>query len=69
MHVATRQETLTVAPDVPVDDVAHRGSHRQASSQGHHFARAKGALLTFLHCIHDTLRAQRDGPPKQKQGN
>lgn len=71
VYVASLQETLTVvrSAHVPVDNVAHRGPDRQAGSQCHHLARAQGALVTFLHCIHDTLRTQRDAPPKQKQGN
>lgn len=41
-YVAPQQETLTVAgaANVPVDNVAQRGSDGQASSQGHHLARA-----------------------------
>lgn len=49
-----------------IDDVAHRGPDRQPCSQSHHFARAQGALVTLLHCVHDTLCTQRDAPPKHK---
>lgn len=58
--------TVVAAAYMTIDDVAHRGPDREPGSQSHHFARAQGALVTLLHCVHDTLCTQRDAPPKRK---
>lgn len=68
VHKNSSKQILTEvsAAYMTIDNVAHCGPDREPCSQSHHFARGQGALVTLLHCVHDTPCTQQDAAPKHK---